>query len=123
MTNRERVADNKAFAARLTNLPAKADCIREEVEGWLGDDEWDGGPGPLLADLPNCYCVVTRTDYDNQEDEYGCTLFASLEESKAHVEEHLFQEAGLDYTFRAQVYDLDAGREVDYEVVQEIRWT
>lgn len=68
------------------------------------------------------FLVVKVTEYSQQLDTVEHECCSTLEECESDVEEHIFQEAGVDYSFTADVLDLNLGRLLPYEVVRKIDW-
>jgi hypothetical protein len=108
-----------AFKDALDEIKVAVGILRDSHTK-VGEDDLYVGP------VAHRYLVLPWVEYDNQVDEVNPddseTGTSDLESARLIVEEHVFQEARPDYTYRCVVYDLDEKKELDWHAVQEIRW-
>lgn len=99
--------------------------IAENTEHDL-DGDMDKDPPPLLS-YANCYLLEKSIAYNGMEDSYDIDLYSSLDEVKDSIEEFIFPSTrdmaiGPAWSRMCRAYDLDTGKELQYETIQVIHW-
>jgi hypothetical protein len=93
---------------------------RRNYEAEVADAAQAGDDVP--DEVEHRYLLVTVTYYSEQTDTVEAQSFDAPDDSLVDaMEEHLFQQGSPDYRFAARVFDLDAGVEVEWEEVREVR--
>lgn len=68
------------------------------------------------------YLLLHATNYQGTRDEFSFEGADTLDEAKAAIEGQVFLEPRNDYTYHTTVVDLDDKKEIEFEIIQEIRW-
>jgi hypothetical protein len=110
-----RATDNATRRRRRANL--KRLGLHEAP--WYADA---AGGGERSAWPKRRYLLVKQSYYDDQPDEADVVGCDTLADCEREITGHLSQRAGPDYSFDVDVYDLDRGLEVGYDVVRAVHW-
>lgn len=69
------------------------------------------------------YLLHKQSYYENCADDMSVELCVTLEEVEEEVVEYLTQqELGREYGYIIDVYDLNLGKKLDYELVHTVKW-
>lgn len=120
LTVSERQAFERHFADDLEEAKVAADILRNPNSN-ISEDGLFTGP------CENRYLLLYWTEYDNQFDDINPddweTKTDSERQARELVEQHICRNEPTDYAYRCRVFDLDAGVELRWHEVREIRWT
>lgn len=112
---------------QLKTLESVRDIVADEVVDLPEANDYAAHVFVSRSVLTERYFVLELTTYTDGEDapevdEWDWSCCRTLDEAKEAVEGHLFNEYLSGYSPACRVFDADARRELDFDVVQAITW-